>query len=168
MRRALAATIALPLLFLAGCPADDRTDATRTDTVTRADAEESLEQLARQYEQAVAAGDKQALERLHTGDAWLSFGTGQSGSPAQVLSDTAANLTLEMRRTEIVGDWAYTTGTWRQQLAGPEGTQQQLDGHYLTVFRRENGEWRVREVVSNMSEEAQRTAAQLQQTPPRR
>lgn len=167
MRRALAAMIALPLLLLAGCPADDRTDAARTDTVSPADAEASLDQLARQYEQAAAAGDKQALERMHTGDSWLSFGTGQSGSPAQVLADTATNLTLEVRRSEIVGDWAYTTGTWRQQLAGPADTPRELNGHYLTVFRRENGEWRVREVVSNMSEESQRAIAQLQQAPGR-
>ncbi len=168
MKRALATTIALPLLFLSGCPTDDRTDAARTDTVPRAESEANLDQLTRQYEQAVRAGDKQALERMHTGDAWLSFAGGLSGSPGQVLADTASNLTLESQRMEIAGDWAYATGSWRQELTGPAGAPQQLDGHYLTIFRRENGEWRVREVVSNFSEQSQAAMAQMQQPAPRR
>lgn len=168
MRRAFAATLALPLVLLAACPTGDRTAATGTDTVARADDEASLDQLARRYEQAVRAGDRQAIEQLHTSDAWLSFAQGVSGSPGQVLSDTASNLTLETRRTEIIGDWAYATGTWRQTMPAAQGAPAEMNGHYLTVFRRENGEWRVREVVSNMSEESQRAMAQMQPAPARR
>lgn len=166
MRRVLAAALAIPFLALAACPAADRTTEEHTGMVTTADAEESLNQVTQRYEQASQAGDRQALERMYTGDAWVSFGDGRSGSPSQMLPDTAENLTLERRRMEAIGDWAYSTGTWRTRITAPDGSQQEVNGDYLTIFRRENGEWRIREVVGNLSEESQRRMAQMQQAPP--
>lgn len=166
MTRALAATLAIPLFFLAACSPAERTNGTATDTPGATDADANLDQIARRYEQAVRAGDREALERLHTGDAWISLAGGQSGRPAEVLAQTAADLTLETRRTQTAGEWAYATGTWRQQVTGADGVLRRLDGHYLTVFRRENGEWRIRELVTNMSEESQQAMAQMQRTAP--
>jgi ketosteroid isomerase-like protein len=44
----------------------------------------------------------------------------------------------------IAGDWAFAWSKLRVEISSPEGSRQSTRaGHTLTVFRREDGRWRL-------------------------
>ena len=57
-------------------------------------------------------------------------------------NSSAGNLRLYSATTEESGDLAYDSGAYRETMLRPDGTPHEVEGNYLTVYRRQPaGNW---------------------------
>jgi ketosteroid isomerase-like protein len=63
-------------------------------------------------------------------------------------------LSLTPNSSMVVGDHAVGLGEYRVQASGEGGQAMSIGGAYLTLFHRENGQWKIRGLITNLSGEA--------------
>jgi uncharacterized protein (TIGR02246 family) len=154
MRRAFRLLLALPLAIpLAACAP---TKAEPTDTasakVDLAAEEQAIKDLNARWVRMIAAKDTAGIYELYASDALYMAPNAQAlgGRPgvAKAWSGFYAmkGSSLSFRPTKVVvaqaGDLAYDVGTFTFGMDGPRGRIEDK-GKYLTVWKKQDGAWRI-------------------------
>ena len=76
---------------------------------------------------------------------------GREAIAAGLAEDVAANPTATINADEIMvmGDNAAMIGNYGLELAPAEGETMSVSGHFMTIFRKQDDEWKIRAVISN-------------------
>jgi ketosteroid isomerase-like protein len=167
---ALLVLLALPLA-LAACrsPRDTTADpdtvgasaATRVDQQAE---EQKIRGLERRWREALAAKDSVAVGRFYAEEGfYLPQGSnGYEGSEkirgrwASEFTGGKFDLEREPKKIEVAdaGDMAYEVGTYKVSWDKPrEHRKGQGAGNYVTVWKKENGEWKTAAYIWNRGEQ---------------
>lgn len=149
--------VAVTIFLAAACQTQEPEQAGTTEDAAAIDAEsvrQNIETSNDRFEQAVLAGDSDALAGLYTADGVVlgpfmpraegtesvrSFWSGmmEEGPPTDI------TLTTDDVTVAESGDIAYEIGSYDIAGTTPEGTAWQEQGKYLVIWENENGEWKI-------------------------
>lgn len=111
-------------------------------------AEEVL-RLEREYDQAFARSDAEALERLHADDFTMTA-RGRVTTRGELLArardrgaarDVIESLTTEGVQARVYGDTVVTTGRWKRLSKSADGKDTSAQGFFTRVWVRHDGRW---------------------------
>jgi uncharacterized protein (TIGR02246 family) len=156
--------LALGVFVCTGCRRDEPLDqpppTDEANMDTRREDVEAIRQLERRAREAAEAKDVDRYVSFYADDAVL-FWPGAPMVRGQTairefmqafLSMPAFSLSFETAEVDVsrAGDLAYSYGTNRVSLVGPNGKRMQDRGKYLTVYRKQpDGTWKVVADIGN-------------------
>ena len=116
---------------------------------------QQIDELWQQWVELYNQGDVAAMSELYTEDtlAYTAFGSIVEGRQAVqealqgVLDLGAAAVELEPRETTVMGDTAYDLGSYT--FLSEDG-QTVVQGNYMNILQRVNGNWQIHRQVVNM------------------
>ena len=171
MRTGTRILVVLPVLALAACknPRDtaadpDTTGSVSAATVDRQDEEKTIRDLEGRWRQALTAKDSAAVGGFYSKDGfYLPQGSNGYQGPDKIRSRWTSEFTggkfdleREPKKIEVTdaGDMAYEVGTYKVKWDKPkEHHKGQGAGNYVTVWKKENGEWKTAAYIWNRGEE---------------
>lgn len=144
-------------------PADTTPAATATQ-VDRSAEEQKIRSLEQRWRQSLAAKDSAAVGGFYAQDGfYLPQGSNGYEGPEKIRSRWAGEFTggkfeleREPKKIEVAeaGDMAYEVGTYKVSWDMPrEKRKGQGAGNYVTVWKKENGEWKTAAYIWNRGEE---------------
>jgi uncharacterized protein (TIGR02246 family) len=115
------------------------------------DDDSRIRALVARWMDASRAGDTAAVLAMMTADVVFlvpgqaPFGKAEfaRASAGQAEAGLRIDGRSEILDLQVLGDWAFTISRLQVSVASPAGTPMQRAGHTLTLFRREQGEWRL-------------------------
>jgi uncharacterized protein (TIGR02246 family) len=146
------------LVSIAACEQQQAEEAGTTEETAAADAaavEEYIRSLDVRFEQAMSAGDTEALVSLYASDAVVQApgmpraeGIDAIRSVWQQMFATGVPTDVSLDTETIVvsagGDMAYQVGTFSMAAPGPDGSSITEAGKFLTIHKpTEGGEWKI-------------------------
>jgi ketosteroid isomerase-like protein len=171
MRTRTPALVVLLALAIAACGSPRDTTAVRDTaapgTAGRVDKqaeEQKIRGLEQRWRQALAAKDSTAVGAFYAEDGfYLPQGSNGYEGPEKVrgrwageFSGGGFELEREPKKIEVAdaGDMAYEVGTYKVKWDKPrEHRKGQGAGNYVTVWKKENGEWKTAAYIWNRGEE---------------
>ena len=121
--------------------------------------EQAIDQLNREYEAAATEGDVEALVAFYAADAIVMPSAQPTVRGAEGVrswlsafyAENASTLTIEREGIEVVGDLAYSWGTYTQMVTPKaEGEPGTVLGRYLVLFERgADGSWDISHLSLN-------------------
>jgi ketosteroid isomerase-like protein len=167
-----APTFVVPLAFaIAACggprdttPATDTTAAATASKVDRSAEEQKIRGLEQRWRQSLAAKDSAAVGGFYAQDGFY-FPQGSNGyeGTEKIGSRWAGEFTggkfeleREPKKIEVAeaGDMAYEVGTYKVSWDKPQEKRKgQGAGNYVTVWKKENGEWKTAAYIWNRGEQ---------------
>lgn len=162
-------TLVIPfILVVAACRSPRDTTAVRdsvgtgaANSVDKQGEEQKIRGLEQHWREALAAKDSAAVGRFYTeGGFYLPQGSNGYNGPDRIRSRWARefsgrefDLEREPRKVEVAdaGDMAYEVGTYKVSWDKPQ--KGQGAGNYVTVWKKENGEWKTAAYIWNRGEE---------------
>jgi uncharacterized protein (TIGR02246 family) len=132
--------------------------------VSRQVEEEKIHSLEQRWRQAIAAKDSAAVGGFYAEDGfYLPQGSNGYEGPEKIRARWAGEFTggkfeLERNPKKIevadASDMAYEVGTYKVSWDKPrENRKGQAAGNYVTVWKKENGEWRTAAYIWNRGEQ---------------
>lgn len=152
-RAFLAPFVAVGLLACQTEPAEQTgTTEAEAEGVDPAAVETAIDARGNEFEQAIEAGDADAIVELYAADAILLPPNAPRLSGTQAIRGTFAewleadpDAAIELTSDEVVvaegGDFAYEIGTAQVSGSTPQGDTYEDTGKYLVVWKNEGGEW---------------------------
>jgi uncharacterized protein (TIGR02246 family) len=171
MRMCIPTPVLLLALAIAGCGSPRDTTAVRdtampgtASKVEKQAEEQKIRGLEQQWRQALAAKDSAAVGGFYAEDGfYLPQGSNGYEGPEKIrarwtgeFSGGKFELKREPKKIAIAddGDVAYEVGTYTVSWDKPgEHRKGQGAGNYVTVWKRENGEWKVAAYIWNRGEQ---------------
>ncbi len=162
-------TLVIPfILVVVACRSPRDTTAVRdsvgtgaANSVDKQGEEQKIRGLEQRWREALAAKDSAAVGRFYTeGGFYLPQGSNGYNGPDRIRSRWARefsgrefDLEREPRKVEVAdaGDMAYEVGTYKVSWDKPQ--KGQGAGNYVTVWKKENGEWKTAAYIWNRGEE---------------
>jgi uncharacterized protein (TIGR02246 family) len=130
------------------------------------DDEAQLRQLVATWMAATRAGDLETVLGLMTDDVvflvpgrapmrkdeFIAQAKAQTGAGAPTIDGTS-----EIQELRVIGDWAFMWSRLRVVVTPPGGSAAMArSGHTLTIFRKEQGRWRLARDANLLTAEAQK------------
>ncbi len=141
--------------------ARDTVGAGAASSVDKQAEEQKIRGLEQRWREALQAKDSAAVGRFYAqGGFYLPQGSNGYEGPESIRSRWAGefggrkfDLTREPRKVEVAdaGDMAYEVGTYQVSWDKPQ--KGQGAGNYVTVWKKENGEWKTAAYIWNRGEE---------------
>lgn len=142
----------------------DTTGATNAIKVDRSAEEQKIRSLEQRWRQSLAAKDSAAVGGFYAEDGfYLPQGSNGYEGPEKIRARWAGEFTggkfeLERNPKKIevadAGDMAYEVGTYKVSWDKPrENRKGQAAGNYVTVWKKENGEWKTAAYIWNRGEQ---------------
>jgi uncharacterized protein (TIGR02246 family) len=141
----------------------DTVRASPTALVDKQAEEQEIRGLERRWRDALAAKDSAAVGGVYAEDGfYLPQGSNGYQGPEKVRGRWASEfsgrkfeLKREPKKVEVAdaGDMAYEVGTYKVSWDQGESRKGQGSGNYVTVWTKENGEWRTAAYIWNRGEE---------------
>lgn len=117
-----------------------------------------IQKVADAYVKAVLAADAKAITALYTEDAVEMPPNMPSIKGRAAIEDYYTKQMAAMKMTaftldpvdeRVMGDAAYTTGSYRQTITGPDGKAMDVSGKYVTILKRQGDDWKIAYVIYN-------------------
>jgi ketosteroid isomerase-like protein len=174
MRASTSVHLVLTTLGIAACQTPRDTVAARDTTKAGADAkvdkqaeEQAIRGMEKRWRDALAAKDSAAIGRFYAGDAYyLPQNSDGYQGPDKIRDRWAGEFTggkfvLERNPKKIevadAGDMAYEVGTYTVSWDKPRQHQNgQGAGNYVTVWKKDNGEWKTVAYIWNRGEQPEK------------
>lgn len=151
----------LTVTFVTACTAQD--DAATYDAAVMVDASgdvEALDALTAGYAEHYNMGHADVVAANYVDDAVTVYADGgvnlgRDEIEAALTATMAGSPTLRLDREDIhlAGDKAVARGTWRISVPVEGADPTTTSGHYMTLFTRVEGEWKIMVVASNYDSE---------------
>jgi uncharacterized protein (TIGR02246 family) len=163
-------TVLLPLCLTLACNGRRDTAAARDTTgvgpapVDRQAEEQKIRSLERDWREALAAKDSAAVGRFYAENGfYLPQGSNGYEGPEKIRARWGAefsggkfDLEREPKKIEVAdaGDMAYEVGTYKVSWDKPqEHRKGQGAGNYVTVWKKEGGQWKTAAYIWNRGEQ---------------
>jgi ketosteroid isomerase-like protein len=164
-----ATTLVIPFILAVAACTNSRDTTAGRDTVSagaissvdKQAEEQKIRGLEQRWREALAAKDSAAVGRFYAGGGfYLPQGSNGYEGPDSIRSRWALefggrkfDLEREPRKVEVAdaGDMAYEVGTYKVSWDKPQ--KGRGAGNYVTVWKKENGEWKTAAYIWNRGEE---------------
>jgi ketosteroid isomerase-like protein len=170
MRTGTPAFMVLLALAIAACRSSGNSTPVRdpavpgpAERVDRQAEEQKIRGLERRWREAIAAKDSTAIGGFYAREGFYlpQNSTGYQGVDqirgrwTSEISGGKFELEREPKKIEVAdaGDMAYEVGTYKVSWDKPKGQQKgQGSGNYVTVWKKENGDWKTAAYIWNRGE----------------
>jgi uncharacterized protein (TIGR02246 family) len=113
------------------------------------DDETAIRDLVQNWMEASRRGDVDAVLTMMTDDVVFivpnsePFGKRRFAEAAATMRDVKLDGSAELIELQILGDWAFGRARIAISLTAPDGNTANRSGYALTVYRKEDGAWKV-------------------------
>ncbi len=119
------------------------------------DTSEEVNALRQQWADLYNEGDIAGVADIYAEDATLYTNTGEVVEGREAIQENlqggydegVTEVSIEASETEELGDMAYDLGRYTLRTADGETV---VEGYYVVILRRVDGEWRIHRHISNM------------------